>query len=107
MRKISSHISLLLLVVFGFIITPKEMIHECYGHDDTHCSPGRAMTLEVHHHHCDILQIASLVYTSPFKIALHAIRFAKTPVFSVAFLITPVPFLLFFNLRAPPLSFFH
>jgi hypothetical protein len=103
MNCIERHISWLLIFVFGLIVTPKELIHEFYGHEDTHCSPGNRLSLESHHHHCEILQITSPDYTSPERFIPDTHKFIQAEVPSPDVIKTPVSCLVYFNLRAPPL----
>ena len=104
MRRISRHTTWLLLVVFGLIITPKELIHEFYHHEDTVCLAGDKPAVEAHHHHCEILQIASLVYTSPVIFTLNVYNLAPGEIILPATVAGAVSFLIYFNLRAPPLT---
>jgi hypothetical protein len=104
MRKIIQHTSWLLLLVFGLIITPKELIHEFYGHEDTHCNSGNDQAFESHHHHCDILQLTSLVYTAPGKSSISGVVCVQFATTLPAVQNPAVPSAVYFNLRAPPLS---
>ena len=99
---IKRHITWLLLAVFSLIITPKEMIHEFYGHDDTHCNPGNLVAVESCHHHCQILKIEAQVYNSPEKCVLALVPGAHY-VFRMLQQETPsCAKILFADLRAPP-----
>ena len=104
MNHLKRHISILLLVVFGLIITPKELIHEWYGHEDTHCRATGSIAIETHHNHCEILKLASPVYTSPVKMSLDALKFLRAFIKNVTIVTAILPVQLYFNLRAPPLS---
>jgi len=104
MKNPAQHITWLLLVVFGLIITPKELIHEFYGHEDTRCNPGDRATFESLHHHCEILQLTCPSYTSPEKIQLNSIFCSHDEFNGTEIIKTAVPFRVYFNLRAPPLA---
>ncbi len=104
MNHFIRHISWVLLVVFGLIITPKELIHEWYGHDDTHCRAAGSLAVETHHSHCEILRVTSLVYTSPEKTTLDALSFIRAFIINAGIVAAILPIKLYFNLRAPPRS---
>ncbi|MEI6682038.1 MAG: hypothetical protein WCO44_05395 [Bacteroidota bacterium] len=103
MSRISQYTAWLLLAVFGLILTPKELIHEFYHHEDTACMAGNRPSVEDHHHHCEILQLASLVYTSPGKVTLTVYNFDSREIIRPAAVAGPVSARIYFNLRAPPL----
>jgi hypothetical protein len=104
MKQIARNTTWLLLAVFGLIITPKELVHECYGHEDTRCNAGERASFEPLHHHCEILQLACPHYTRPEKQALAAVT-SVPAVFADEVISSPaVPARFWFNLRAPPLS---
>lgn len=65
MQGFRIHIARVLLVVFGFILTPNELIHEFFGHEDTRCNPGKIVTIEQKHVHCSILRLETRVFTPP------------------------------------------
>ena len=104
MLLIKQYITWLLLLIFSLIITPRELIHEFCDHVDTHCHPGTRLSFETHHHHCEILQLASLVFTSPEKINLIGCRFSLNDFFQPAVSRVNMPVPVYFNLRAPPLG---
>jgi len=104
MRRISRYTAWLLLVVFGLIITPRELIHEFYHHEDTVCMAGNKPVVEAHHHHCEILQIASLVYTTPGEVSLNVYKIDRREIIIPETVAGQVSTRIYFNLRAPPLA---
>lgn len=104
MGTLNRYISILLLIVFGVILTPKELIHEFYGHEDTHCNAGSSKAFETSHHHCDILNYAGFLYTTPGRVTLDHIESTRAA-FSSSCIVNPlISPRFFFNLRAPPLA---
>lgn len=68
MKKIDQYISILLLVCFLPIVTPKEFIHDLFGHEDTIDHYHSAVTIEKVHKHCSILQVTFSSFISGLKI---------------------------------------
>jgi hypothetical protein len=102
MKKFSRLISWILLVFLGLVITPKELIHEFYGHEDAHCQQGNPKSVEPYHHHCVILQIEAQVFTNP-----EPYKPASNPGINAAFIgqtavVPACAVILFANPRAPP-----
>jgi hypothetical protein len=104
MQGFRSHIARLLLLVFGFILIPNELIHQFYGHDDTHCNPGKLVSIEEQHTHCAILRLESRVFTAP------PLVFILPPVSGTVFFFDSAAVLasqvlqLYADPRAPPLT---
>jgi len=102
LRQAGKYVSIVLLLVLSFYISPRYYIHALYGHEDTHCHPGKFATLEPHHHHCLILQLSESVFLveKPFPVAFYTTLFS----------ILSEPIITFFQpegyefirLRAPP-----
>ncbi|MGA3013452.1 MAG: hypothetical protein ABSD71_05400 [Bacteroidales bacterium] len=68
MKKIDQYISILLLVCFLPIVTPKEFVHDLFGHEDTIDHYHSDVTIEKVHKHCEILQITFSSFLSSLKI---------------------------------------
>jgi hypothetical protein len=67
MFKVNRYISILLLVCFLPVVTPREFIHDLFGHEDTHDDYHPAVTFEKAHKHCSILQITFSSFISYLK----------------------------------------
>jgi hypothetical protein len=67
MSKLNRYISFLLLVCFLPVVTPKEFIHDLFGHEDTQDHYHSAVTIEKIHKHCSILQISFSIFISFLK----------------------------------------
>ena len=65
MEKIKKHISIVLLLLFGLIFTPKAYLHSLYGHEDTCCLPHPDLRIEKIHYHCKILQLNTPIFLAP------------------------------------------
>jgi len=67
--KFNRHISILLLVVFAFVLTPKSVVHDMFaGHTDTVCDFDHhkgGIHIEAKHTHCDLFSANTTLYTSP------------------------------------------
>jgi hypothetical protein len=66
-------LSLLLLLVFCVILSPKELLHDLHHSDsiDTKNPSDKGFYIGLKHHHCTILQVASpLLYHSILLFAL-------------------------------------
>jgi hypothetical protein len=104
MRDLRQYIAFLLLLVIGLVTTPKELIHEFAGHEDTHCHPSDVAAVENAHHHCSLLNFTCQPFTPQDQIewspplTFPGIFSAGSP--SAEFLNRP----LLPDLRAPPLS---
>lgn len=66
-NRFRKYIAALLLVIFGMLILPKELWHEIQAvqHADTtdiHCDCN-IPHLDVQHQHCEVLQLASPVFS--------------------------------------------
>lgn len=64
MFKVKRYISILLLVGFLPVLTPKEYIHDLFGHEDTHENYNSALTIDKAHKHCSILQVTFSTFVS-------------------------------------------
>jgi hypothetical protein len=95
-------ISFLLLVVFGLILIPFSLLHELYGHEDTHCTPGESTSIETQHTHCKILQIEAQVYTTPATVKLLSVPAILTFWKIQQQAIPSFATMLYADLRAPP-----
>jgi hypothetical protein len=62
LQRTRKYIALLLLAVFGFLLTPHELLHACVEHTDT-CDvvlhSGSETLVSSLHQHCDVLQLAT------------------------------------------------
>lgn len=93
--------ALLLLILFGYILTPAALIHAFHGHEDTHCLPG-LLHFDEQHVHCKTLQIEAQVYTPPVLL-----NPGQVPAIHAPFVITShakesCAVVLFADPRAPP-----
>jgi len=48
-------------------MTPKEYIHDLFGHDDTHDSYHPELSIEKQHKHCSIFQVTFSSFVSYLK----------------------------------------
>ena len=104
MFNIRRQISILLLVCFLPVITPKEFIHALLGHDDTECYYHSDLTIDKIHRHCKILQIMASSFVAELKSFLIPTLFQKTLYFfSTQSFISDISFHLSY-LRGPPLN---
>ncbi|MGA2822857.1 MAG: hypothetical protein ABSE72_04960 [Bacteroidales bacterium] len=67
MSKVNRYISILLLVCFLPVVTPKEFIHDLFGHEDTLDHYHSDITIEKIHKHCSIFQISFSIFISSLK----------------------------------------
>ena len=74
----------LLLIVFCFYITPKEVLHIFTNHHDTeHHSVNKTGThFEKQHHHCELLKIDQQFFASSFEIPFY--DFSKLELFFIS-----------------------
>jgi len=103
MKKAKRNISLAILAIFGYIITPVALIHALHGHEDTHCIPGAYPAFSIQHVHCKILQIEAQVYTSPEPVFLASLPPIKSNFPVSHHTCSSFAKARFANLRAPPL----
>jgi hypothetical protein len=102
--SIRHHISVVLLVCFLPVITPKEFIHAFLGHEDTECNGHPALTIDKVHQHCKILQITASSFLGGLKKSpLPGIFRKASYFFSAQTFISGVSIHLSF-LRAPPVN---
>jgi hypothetical protein len=102
--SIRSHISVVLLVCFLPVITPKEFIHAFMGHEDSECNGHSALTIDKVHQHCKILQITASSFVAEFRNFLFPGHFQKEIwSFPAQSFIPGISFHLS-SLRAPPVS---
>lgn len=104
MVKVNRYISILLLVCFLPIVTPKEFIHDLFGHEDTIDHYHSDITIEKIHKHCSILQVTFSSFLSSLKIF-----FQKKEVNDCLYTYSPQSFIPEISvnlsfLRAPPLN---
>jgi hypothetical protein len=102
--RIARHISVFILVCFLPVITPKEYIHDLFGHEDTPDLYHPATIVEKAHKHCTILHFVFHSFVSllkpflagedPFQSLLTVASRSFIPGLSVNLS----------SLRAPPLS---
>jgi hypothetical protein len=104
MFNIRRQISILLLVCFLPVITPKEFIHALLGHDDTECYYHSDLTIDKIHRHCKILQITASSFIADLKnYLLHSVFQRAIYFFSAQSFISGISFHLS-HLRAPPVN---
>ena len=65
--KLNRYISFLLLVCLLPVVTPREFIHDLFGHEDTQDHYHSAVTIEKIHKHCSIFQISFSIFLSSLK----------------------------------------
>jgi hypothetical protein len=98
------YISVVLLVCFIPVITPKEFIHALMGHDDTECYWHSDVTVDKIHQHCKILQITASAFVADLKNILSPGTVHKTCYFfSAQSFISGISFHISY-LRGPPLN---
>jgi hypothetical protein len=59
-------IATILLAAFSAYLVPEELVHACYGHEDTHeasCST-KEHAVGTQHIHCDFLSYEASLYTA-------------------------------------------
>jgi hypothetical protein len=73
LRQATKHVSIVLLLVLSFYLSPRFYVHELYGHEDTHCHSGASSAIEPLHHHCEILQLSESVFLveKPFPVSFY------------------------------------
>jgi hypothetical protein len=103
MSIIKYHISWLLLIIFGYVITPVALIHELNGHEDNHCIARAKASVDAMHVHCKSLQIEAQVFTAPEPLLHTYIPEIYQQLFSPRAEQSSLAIVNFANLRAPPL----
>jgi hypothetical protein len=93
-----------LFMVFALILFPKELVHELYGHHDTHCHPGLKTSLEPRHTHCKILQLEAFLFTTPHLSGLKSYLFTITKVRVFPSTAVQKSIIHYNQLRGPPIS---
>jgi hypothetical protein len=104
MKALRIHIARSLLVLFGLILVPHELIHNFFGHEDTHCHSGVTATFEAQHFHCKILQLEAPMFTSPEPDDLVSVNFYLKTIPVERSYSLPSFSILYNDLRAPPKS---
>jgi len=104
MFKLNRYLSILLLACFLPVVTPREFIHELFGHEDTQDIFHSTPTIEKIHQHCSLLRVTFSTFVphlQPFLLQkVLNIAFYSLPHFSF---IPGISVNLSF-LRGPPLS---
>jgi len=78
MFKVNRYISILLLVSFFPVLTPKEFIHDLFGHEDTHDVYHPDLSIEKQHRHCSIFQVTFSSFVSYLKNFVQEKEFNKS-----------------------------
>jgi hypothetical protein len=67
MINVNRYISIFLLACFLPVMTPREIIHDLFGHEDTHDVYHSTVTIEKLHRHCSIYQMTFSSFISFLK----------------------------------------
>lgn len=102
MIKMNRYISIFLLVCFLPVLTPKEFIHNLFGHEDTNDIYHSSITIEKQHRHCGILQITFSSFISYLKNVIHEKEFCYSVYNFHSKLFIPGISVNLCHLRAPP-----
>lgn len=96
MKKVKSYLSIVLLVVFAWVILPTQTIHDLFADhidtEDNYCQKYHSHLgthIEETHIHCEILKLNSPVYSLPQLVSFNcSIQFIETP---LLFIIPELP----------------
>jgi hypothetical protein len=105
MNRITRYISILLLVSFLPILTPREFIHDLFGHEDTFDAYHSALVIERVHTHCSILQVTFSTFISTLKVFSVKKEVSNCPYAFSRTLFIPAISVHLSSLRAPPLYY--
>jgi len=67
MIQINRYLSFLLLVCLLPVLTPREVVHDLFGHEDTHDVYHSLVTIEKLHKHCNIFQVTFSTFIYSLK----------------------------------------
>ncbi|MFZ4520370.1 MAG: hypothetical protein ACOYNC_01620 [Bacteroidales bacterium] len=104
MSLANKYISRILLVVFGYVLTPGALIHEFHHHEETRCIPSATSTIGILHTHCRLLHIDAQVFSSPDILGLVIVPGISSSVPLTATTSPSLANVRFIHLRAPPLG---